>query len=366
MRRDDLDELVLLARDALEEPRRREMLRLPLAQRQRLVGDPLDDVLEEGVLAALRRARIGLDGEDLLAQQARQQRLQLRLGETRQHRQPLLRERLPEHGAVLDETALGRAEGIEPRSDERVQRLGHFELVDGADGPEHVPLAGECPAVEQHPHGLDRVQRHALGVLQDPCPEVLGQPGHETREQALHRLRRERLEVEGREAALAGAPARALLRELRPREREDEERVAPRPVEQVLEEVEQTGVSPLDVLEDQDGRRLLGEPLEEDPPGGEEVLLVAGRAVLEAEEVREARLDPGSLAGVQDVFGQREVELLPRSGRFLLLGDPAAHPHHLGQRPVGDAVPVRETAAAVPERLDRKAVDVLLELPGEP
>ena len=51
---------------------------------------------------------------------------------------------------------------------------------------------------------------------------------------------------------------------------------------------------------------------------------------------------------------------------WLVLGDAAAHAHHLGQRPVGDAFAVGEAAAAVPEDVRREAVDVLLELPGEP
>ena len=38
----------------------------------------------------------------------------------------------------------------------------------------------------------------------------------------------------------------------------------------MLDEVEQTAVGPLEVLEDEDGRASRGDPLEEDPPGGEE------------------------------------------------------------------------------------------------
>ena len=71
VRGDDLDDLVLLGAEGVrEELRRGEVLRLALAARERFVCDALDDVLQERVLAALGRQRIGLDGEDLLAQRA--------------------------------------------------------------------------------------------------------------------------------------------------------------------------------------------------------------------------------------------------------------------------------------------------------
>jgi hypothetical protein len=56
MRGDDLDDLVLIrpAPEGRQVPRRGEVLLLPLALRERLVGDVLDDVQEKRVLAALR------------------------------------------------------------------------------------------------------------------------------------------------------------------------------------------------------------------------------------------------------------------------------------------------------------------------
>ena len=50
----------------------------------------------------------------------------------------------------------------------------------------------------------------------------------------------------------------------------------------------------------------------------------------------------------------------------LVLADPAAHPHHVGERPVGDALPVGEAAAAVPVDLLDDPVEVLVELPRQP
>src|SRR5437667_10123135 len=94
------------------------------------------------------------------------------------------------------------------------------------------------------------------------------------------------------------------------RERQDEERVAARPLDEVLEEVEQPLVSPLHVFEDEHDRRLFGEPLEQDAPGGEEVLLVSGRAIFEPEQVGKAGLDPLALALVPDFLSDHRAELL--------------------------------------------------------
>ena len=182
---------------------------------------------------------------------------------------------LPEHRGVLDDAPLLRREAVEAGGDERVQRLGHLERLDRAGRAVDVAVAREQAAVEEHPHRLDRVERHALRALEDPRAQVVGEPGHEAVEQLLHRGAAQRLERERRRVAAAGAEARAALGELGPREREHEERVRVRPLEQVLDEVEQRRVGPLQVLEHEHDRALLGEPLEEEPPGGEEVLPVA-------------------------------------------------------------------------------------------
>ena len=46
----------------------------------------------------------------------------------------------------------------------------------------------------------------------------------------------------------------------------------------------------------------LRQPLEEDAPGGEQVLAVETRALLETEQVRDPRLDEASLLLVDDVL----------------------------------------------------------------
>ena len=61
--------------------------------------------------------------------------------------------------------------------------------------PVRRALLHEQAAVEQHPHGLDRVQRDAFGAGEDAIADVGRKPRHEAGEQLLHRLLRERLQV---------------------------------------------------------------------------------------------------------------------------------------------------------------------------
>ena len=72
VRRDDLDDLVLVLRERSAQVRGgREVPRAALPLRERLVGDVAHEVLEEAVLAVLGRARVGLHAEHLLADERR-------------------------------------------------------------------------------------------------------------------------------------------------------------------------------------------------------------------------------------------------------------------------------------------------------
>ena len=48
-------------------------------------------------------------------------------------RQPVQREGLAEHGRVLEQRPVGRVEAVEPRGDERLERLRHGQLAEVAD-----------------------------------------------------------------------------------------------------------------------------------------------------------------------------------------------------------------------------------------
>ena len=219
-------------------------------------------------------------------------------------------------------------------------------------------------AVEQHAHGLDRVEGDAVGALVDLLLHALREPLGESRDQLVHVVHGQRLEEERGEVALARAPVGTTVGELGPREREDEERLRPRPLEHVLDEVQQAGVAPVQILEDEHARALVGEALEEDAPGREEVVALPAGVLLEPEQVGEARLDPGALVRVGDVLLERRMQLGCCRRRVLLLDDACAPAHHLGERPVGDALAVGQAPPSVPPDLLGQPVDVLEELPS--
>ena len=78
MRCGDFDDLVLLADPALlDECCGGQMLSLSILLGQRVVRDLAHQVLEEAVLPALGRARVGLERQHLLAQECREERLDL-------------------------------------------------------------------------------------------------------------------------------------------------------------------------------------------------------------------------------------------------------------------------------------------------
>ena len=246
-----------------------------------------------------------------------------------------------------------------------MQRLRDLELLDRPRQPIRGAFRCEQAAVEQHAHGLDRVQRDTLGTLEDAVAQLARQPGHEPGKELLHRLARERLEVHRGEAALPGTPGRPALEQLRPGQRDHEQRVAPRPVEEMLDEVQQARVRPLHVLEGEHGRIGLGQSLEEKAPGGEQVLLVPRLMLGQPEQVRQPRLQEAALLGVEDVLFERRAELAEGGVRLLVLRDAAAHPHHVRQRPVGDPFAIRKAATAVPVHGVGDPVEVLVELPGK-
>ena len=134
----------------------------------------------------------------------------------------------------------------------------------------------------------------------------------------------------------------------------------------MLDEVELAGVSPLEVLEDEGRGAARGDALEEDAPRGEEDIPSARGRRLEPEEGQEGRLDPGSIALVGHPVGDGLRDPCPARGLVIGLHEAGAAAHHLPERPEGDALAVGRRPTAVPEDVLDEAVDVLLELPGEP
>ena len=160
---------------------------LAVLARQRPVCSRSQQPAEEVVLAAFGGQAVVVEAQHLLRDQAVKDRGHTLDRAIRQRRDPSRRERLPEHGGVLQHRALVRREAVEPRRGQRVQRLGHIQLADVAGHPIAASVLFQQPTVEQHPHGLYGVQRHTFGARQNSRRQLLGQPGHEPVEQLAHR-----------------------------------------------------------------------------------------------------------------------------------------------------------------------------------
>ena len=364
---DDFDDLLLGgAEGALEVSSGRQVTDLPLPLRKRLVRDVLEQVLEEAVLTPLGRARVGLDRQELLARQRGQEQFELGLVQSGQCGEAGLGEGPAEHRGVLEQATLLGLESVQPRGDQRVECFRDGECFDRPRRAVDIAFALEETAVEKHADGLDGVERHALRSVEDLGLKLLLETRDEAVEQLLHRPLGKRLERQ-RGGVPAGRPeVGPAFQQVRPGEHQHEDAMVARPLEQVLDEIEERRIRPVHVFEDEDGRAALGEALEEDAPGREEVVPLMRLPLGQAQEVGETGLDPVALLLVFDVGLGGLAELLPSGPRVLALGDLRPHPDHLGERPVRDAFAVGEAAAALPRNQLFDSVDVLAELPGQP
>ena len=105
----------------------------------------------------------------------------------------------------------------------------------------------------------------------------------------------ERRERDRRRVRLASAPAWTAREELGASGADDEHRHSGRPVDEVVDEVEQAVVRPVEILEDEHERASLCERFQEPPPGGERLGLAIASHVLrlgQADERPEMALDP--------------------------------------------------------------------------
>ncbi len=118
-----------------------------------------------------------------------------------------------------------------------------------------------------------------------------------------------------------------------------EQWVGPGPLHQIGDELEQRGVRPLHVLERHQHRALLGQALEKQTPGCEEILLVGSGALLQADQVGQAGKDESPVLRIGTRTDPPWPEAWPGRVAVLCLEDPGPAPHHLGQGEVGHPLP---------------------------
>ena len=252
---DDLDDVVVLVAGSRDQVvGRREVPRPPVALRHHVVRHPTDEVLEEAELAALGGQRVGPQRQDLLANERVEEFPQLCLVQARYGPEAGHGEGPSEDRCVLEHPPLLGRKVVEPSGDQRLEAGWHVEGLDRCRRLVGAALARQQAAVDEHADRLDRVERDALGSLEDLSAELDRKPGHRSLEEALELRRGERLQEERGEAALRGAPGRPALEELRSGGGDDEDRSVARPVDEVLDEVEERVIGPVEILEQQDRR----------------------------------------------------------------------------------------------------------------
>src|SRR5262245_60298397 len=212
--------------------------------------------------------------------------------------------------AVLEHGALGRNELVEACGEQGLDRWRDVHLLST-----RVPDEGK--------HLLEE-ERIALRHLHDPLVKL---GGHlpELREQPLRLARVERLEQNGGRVPLAATPRRPTLQQLRPRQAQQQDGRITREVGEVLDEIEQRLLGPVQVVEDADERLRL-------------------RLLLE--QLAKA---PGDLLGARGKL--RLAEQRPQWPRRVALQRPELL-QNLNDRPVRDPLAVGEAAAAQHPRFE--------------
>ena len=280
-------------------------------------------------------------------------------------RQRFEREALAEHGRVLDQGPIGRIKVVEARCDECGQRLRHGQFGQVPHRDVHPRLLLQAALRDQHSDRLDCVERHAVGPRHDGPRGLLGEAGDQPTKQFPHGPLGKRFEVDRGEVALARAPVRSPLDQLRAGQGHD----AGSGVRWLHSRRWSTKssvprVGPVQVLEGEHHRPRVAESLEEGAPGREQ-LLGAGVGS-DAQQGEQGALDPAPARRASGTCRARIVrDLRPGGGLVIGLGQPAAGADHLAQGPEGDPLAVGGAAAVVPPDVVHQPVEVLEEFPGE-
>ena len=193
-----------------------------------------------------------------------------------------------------------------------------------------------------------------------------GRPGTRPASRSTHGRFGERLQADVDEVALAGAPVRPLVQQLRAGQRHDVDgRRVRHHSQEVVDEVEQPRVGVVEVLEDQHDRRRRGQPLEERAPRPEQLVRGPRRPprpsrVRSADSIQRRSSGSGTCSATVAAILARVVASSSVSSR------PARRRTISPSAQKRDALAVGRAAAVVPpDRLDQ-AVHVLEELPRQP
>ena len=149
-----------------------QVTRAAVPARQRPVGDLADERLDELVLAPFGRPRIRLDVEQLATHEVPQLGFEVARRNPAHASQRIGGEDLAEHRGVLEERPIGGLQRVEPRGDQRAQRIGNGDVRQVADRLVDVADASDATVRQQAAHRLDGVEGDALGTPHDRSQRV--------------------------------------------------------------------------------------------------------------------------------------------------------------------------------------------------
>ena len=214
-------------------------------------------------------------------------------------------------GSSLDGGALVPAQLIQSRGEECLDRRRHR---DRSEIPDHHPapvFAYEEPVVDEHGEHLLDEERVAFGCAGDSSPHLVGEVGFadEVRDQLRALVVGERLEEDGSRIQLASRPAGSSVEQLRPGHAEEQDRHSPRPVCEVLDEVEERLLAPVYVVEDDD-KWPAGRQSFEEHANGVEAFFDARSGFGQADHASHPLGDEVGVVLTLDERGERQPRLL--------------------------------------------------------
>ena len=356
---------VLLA-EALEVARGCQVPDPAIAPGQGRVRDVTEERLDEAEAAAVRRARVRLQREDLAAHEAAHARLQRGRVLAAHRGERGDREAPGEHRGVLHERPVGRFEAVEAGPDEGQQGLGRPQVGEVAGRPEDAVGLDQRPVGEEHPDDLDRVERDARrrapGSLRTATS---GRPGTRPSSRAriawsLSGSRRTAVAFgrsvphpgrRSRSSGRASVTTRSGLCRLQSSRWSMKSR---RPSSPQWRSSKTSIVVPRSAMRSNRVRHAANSSSR--PPGGR---------LADAEQREQAGFDARPFDGVGKPLGAGVRDPPPGDGRVVVVAQPRPPADHLGQRPERAPGTVGGGPAGVPVDALDDAVEVLLQLPGK-
>ena len=235
-------------------------------------------------------------------------------------------ERPADHGRDAEHGALIGRESVEPGGKQGVHRGRQRDTAEIADQRPCGAVAAEQSFVDHHREQLLDEQRVALGRRRDPLLRVVIERRmvDEVLDQPVDIGSCEWSKRQGR-GTRAPAPTLSSLIDVGTCGAYDEQGRVAHPVHQAVQQVQERGLRPVHVFDQQDGRRVAGELFQKSADRPERLALGELR-VPDAEDVGEPIDDAGAVVRVRQERQERSASGLRRPRRRRCRPRPAPPP----------------------------------------